>query len=176
MREIWKTIDGYNSMYEVSNFGNVRSHYRHSCPLHYDPDKAHPVSQHQKNRGYQYVKLSADGVVRFYYVHRLVAHAFLEKAQFKNATVNHKDCDKKNNRADNLEWMTKGDNCRHALGTYQHPHGVDWHSSKLTDANVRAIRAQRLAGKLLKDIAKKYGVGVMAIHQVVTRKTWKHIV
>jgi hypothetical protein len=175
VKEIWKAIDGYNSMYEVSNLGNVRSHYKHSCPLHYDPDAAHPVSQHEKNRGYLYVKLSNNGQVTAEYVHRLVARYFLEVPEFPKATVNHIDRNKKNNRADNLEWMTRGDNCRYAIGSYERPKGIDWHTSKLNDEQVRSIRKRRENGELLKDLAKSYGMSVMAIQNIVTGKTWKHI-
>lgn len=175
MKEIWKAIDGYNSMYEVSNLGGVRSHYRHSCPLHFDPHSAHPVTQHEKNRGYLYVKLSDRGNVTQHYVHRLVAAAFLEPPNFLGATVNHKDRNKRNNVAANLEWMTKGDNVRYSIGSYERPKGEDWHSTKLTAEKVSEIRTKYSAGSTLKELAEEFGMSIMAIHKVVRRVTWKHI-
>ena len=87
--EIWKSIEGYEGC-EVSNFGNVRSRY------------GKPFKQFLNSRGYYRVSL---GTQRLHLVHRLVAKAFVDNPN-GYPIVNHKDEDKTNNRADNLEWCT----------------------------------------------------------------------
>lgn len=64
--------------------------------------------------GYKHVKLYKEGVRKTVYVHRLVAEYFLERSP--NATeVNHKNGIKEDNRYENLEWCTHGENIRHAI-------------------------------------------------------------
>lgn len=174
MREIWKPISGYEGMYEVSNLGNVRSYHRHSCPTG-RPDEPHPVYQFETTGGYLLTTLSKKGKQWRQLTHRLVAQEFLAAPTFDGATVNHKDLNKKNNRVDNLEWMTRGDNCRHALGSYEHPKGEDWHASKLSEKDVVEMRAKRAAGAKLKDLAREYAIAISTTQQIVERKRWKHV-
>ena len=76
------------------------------------------------SRGYLEISLYKDGVSKSYRVHRLVAQAFL--LNFYNVNeVNHKDGNKQNNKACNLEWLSRGENIKHAYkiglrGTKEH--------------------------------------------------------
>ncbi|AUO79145.1 endonuclease [Salinibacter phage M8CRM-1] len=63
--------------------------------------------------GYERIHLYLEDGREKQYVHRLVAFAFVE-GYFKNAEVNHKNGDKRDNRPSNLEWITKAENVRHA--------------------------------------------------------------
>lgn len=92
--EIFKPIEGYEGVYEVSNYGRVYSNRTHKFL------KAKP-----NTRGYLQVDLSVSGVHKMAYIHRLVARAFLNNPNGLTE-VNHKDEDKRNNRSDNLEWCT----------------------------------------------------------------------
>ena len=96
--ETWKAISGYEGIYEVSDLGRVRSlvHRNRWKPGILKPLK-HP-------RGYIQVGLRKDGHTKQTLVHRLVAEAFIPNPQGLD-TVNHKDEDKTNNSASNLEWM-----------------------------------------------------------------------
>ena len=91
--EIWKDVVGYEGLYKISNFGNVKS-------LRKDVILSPGISQ-----GYYYVALYKDGVRRNKQVNRLVAEAFLDNKN-NYPLVHHKDEVKLNNRADNLEWQT----------------------------------------------------------------------
>ena len=101
MKEKWKAIDGYEGLYEVSNTGKVRS-FKKSRKGH--------ILVPAATRGYDSVGLcSGDGSKTTVLVHRLVATAFVPNPNgYKE--VNHKDENKKNNNADNLEWCTRAYN------------------------------------------------------------------
>ena len=100
MKEIWKDIEGYEGLYQVSNFGNVRSlNYNHRGIVK-------NLRLAKNSRGYIVVELSVAGKGKMFLVHRLVAIAFLAN-QENLPEVNHKDEVKHNNRVDNLEWCTR---------------------------------------------------------------------
>lgn len=115
MQEVWKDIAGYEGLYQVSNFGNVRSIDR------YVPHKTfgrkfcggHVMSTHINNAGYVTVNLSKDNKYKSYDIHRLVAIAFLEVCGDSLMEVNHIDENKQNNHVSNLEWVTKSQNNRY---------------------------------------------------------------
>lgn len=97
--EIWKDINGYEGLYEVSNLGRVKSKRKILKPI---------------NGEYLKVGLSKNGVQKTLYIHRLVAETFLGKS---NLQVNHKDENKHNNYVDNLEWISFKENMNY--GTKQ---------------------------------------------------------
>ena len=101
--EKWKDIVGYEQRYQVSNFGNVRSlDYMHTTTT----QNLKPVIT---SGGYAVVCLHKKGTQQNHYVHRLVAEAFCDNRHGCN-DVNHKDENKTNNNASNLEWCTRKDN------------------------------------------------------------------
>lgn len=111
--EIWKDIKGYEGIYQVSNIGRVRAVDRVNC---YGRTCRGTLRKQNKNKnGYMYVNLSRGGKARNYCVHRLVATAFVDNPEQK-PTVNHKNENKLDNRASNLEWMTLQENL--AYGTH----------------------------------------------------------
>ena len=104
--EIWRDIKGYEGYYQVSNLGNVKT-------LH--ANKGHRIklmALAPHPRGYKSVNLYKDGKHTPILVHRLVAAAFVPNPNNYNE-VNHIDENKCNNNADNLEWVSHGDNCRY---------------------------------------------------------------
>lgn len=119
MQEIWKTIvyDGevYEG-YEVSNMGRVRSLNYRGC------GKVKELKPYVRTDGYLQVDLRKNGKRKKYYVHRLVAYAFIPNDDIKNKTqVNHIDEVKTNNHFSNLEWVTPKQNINH--GTHNERSG-----------------------------------------------------
>ena len=108
MNEIWKDIEGFEGLYQVSNKGNVKC-LEHKCPGRYKNTfrtvREHLMKQTKGNKGYMYVILSNLDRGRTFLVHRLVAKAFVPNPDNK-PIVNHKDENKSNNSFDNLEWCT----------------------------------------------------------------------
>ena len=92
--EQWKTIQGYEGLYSVSNRGRVYSYRSKRClkPAH-------------TKAGYHCVHLADKGKVSVMFIHRLVALAFIPNPQDK-PTVNHINEIKTDNRVENLEWAT----------------------------------------------------------------------
>ena len=115
MEEAWKSIKDYEGLYEVSNMGRVRSLGR------WVNDngskrwvKGRILKPADAGKGYLYVNLRNGLKGKNFKVHRLVAEAFVPNPENK-PQVNHKDLDKQNNRADNLEWVDAFKNQRHQL-------------------------------------------------------------
>lgn len=97
--EIWKEIEGYEGLYQVSTHGRVRSlNYNHT-------GKTQILSQSKDKDGYFKVVLSKNGKRKCYGVHRLVAQNFIPN-WFDEQQVNHRDENKQNNRVTNLEWCS----------------------------------------------------------------------
>lgn len=106
--EQWKEISESDGRYLVSEFGKVYSNIS---------DKELKIST--MNNGYEVVGLSMNGQKRMYLVHRLVAREFCA-GYAENLDVNHKNAVRNDNRAVNLEWMTRKDNIRDCIkrGTF----------------------------------------------------------
>ena len=127
MEEIWKDIEGYEGIYQVSNLGRVRSLDRIVPALCRQTGTI--VDYHRKGRilkqrkvfgGYMAVgfEVRGENVHKGHFVHRLVARAFVPGYR-EGFDVNHKDEDKTNNRADNLEWCDRQYNINYGTGKWR---------------------------------------------------------
>jgi hypothetical protein len=104
MEEIWKPVPEYNGNYEASNLGRIRS------------SKTKKILRQANHRqGYKLVRLYKNGKGTTKTVHRIIASAFIENPE--NLTeVNHKDENKSNNSAENLEWCSRIYNANYGTG------------------------------------------------------------
>lgn len=174
--EVWKDIDGFNGQYQVSNYGRIYSKYS---------DKI--LKQMPRRHGYLSVWLYGNGEGisgrngKTYAVHRIVAQAFIPNTDNK-PEVNHKNEDKADNRAENLEWVTHIENSNY--GT---------RNERLGNANLNGKRSKpvyeydKTTGELkeiypsVHEVARRYGYNIGNISLVIAGKkksaygsVWKH--
>lgn len=137
--EVWKDIDGYNGKYQVSNLGNVRSFSRWKNGGLLKPGI--------NTNGYYSVNLVKDGRknTQLINIHRLVAMTFLDNPKGLRE-VNHKDGNKLNNAVDNLEWVDRFENIRHAVRT-----GLIPYKSGADNCNARAVVQKTKDGKVVRE-------------------------
>lgn len=132
MKEIYKPIEGYEGLYEISNLGNVKS-------LDYGRTGKEQILKGGKDRyGYLYVLLYKNKERKKITTHRLVATTFIPNKENKPC-INHKNEIKTDNRAENLEWVTIKENNNY--GT---------HNERIAKANRGKKRSQETIEKLSK--------------------------
>lgn len=102
--EEWAEIEGYDGRFFISNLGNIKGVYS---------GKEKPCYTYLRE-GYLAVQLSKNHKRKVYSIHMLVAKYFIPNPDNK-PVVNHLDCVKTNNRADNLEWATYSENTIHSI-------------------------------------------------------------
>jgi hypothetical protein len=146
MNEIWKDIEGYKGLYQISNLGQVKS-------LNYSNTREiKKLSLCKQSNGYLVCLLYRNGNRKTYKIHRLVAQTFLSNPN-NYPVINHKDEDKTNNCVDNLEWCSISYN--NAYGT---------HREKVGNAHKKEVYQYLLDGTFIKkwgsvrECAKYYNI------------------
>lgn len=110
VNEIWKDIPGYESKYQVSNLGNIKS-------LNYNKTNTEKIMKLKKGTdGRYYINLSKNNVVKTFSIHRLVALSFFGECP-KGKVVCHKDGNFNNNKLSNLRYDTQTEN---TIDIYRH--------------------------------------------------------
>lgn len=122
-KEVWKDVSGYEGLYQVSNFGNIRSldrrvvnHRNGSTRI----AKGVNITPFDNGNGYLVVGLRKNGKRKNYYVHRIVADTFLDNPK-ECEYINHIDYNTKNNNVTNIEWCTQKDNVLHSIEHMKKP-------------------------------------------------------
>ena len=129
MEEIWKDIKGYEGLYQISNFGRIKSlkFWSNRNKKYYDKEK---MKKAYKDRdGYLRVSLSNNGQRKLKQVHRLVAETFISNPDNK-PQVNHIDGNKQNNNVLNLEWVTCQENIVHSYRSLKRKPNKYWTGKK----------------------------------------------
>lgn len=99
---MWKDIKGYEGLYQVSINGDIKNKF------------GVVINGWQQNKhGYRKVRLYKNRKAKDFYLHRIVAIAFVDNPNSK-PIINHIDSNPKNNKASNLEWVTQKENMEHA--------------------------------------------------------------
>lgn len=159
---IWTKIRDYDE-YMVSDTGKVAR-------------QGHELAFRPTPKGYLRVQLWKDKKGKDFYIHRLVANAFIPNPN-NYPEVNHKDGDKTNNRPSNLEWCSHRGNMKHGYRTGLLNQTGEAHSGvKLSEEKVLQIRALFTTGLYtLRRLGQEYSVNEATIRAVLKRKIWVHI-
>lgn len=167
--ESWKPIDDFP--YEVSSFGRIRS-----TESLFGLRIGSEVSIYTAGQPYPCVFLyKTDCKTRHQLrVHRLVAAAFLGQCP-TGMEVNHKDHDKHNSCADNLEYVTSSENKLEAVKAGAFPLGERRWNARLTADKVARIWELAADGVRRADIAAQLGASESSVHHVLDRRNWKHL-
>jgi hypothetical protein len=185
--EEWRDIVGYEGLYQVSNYGRVKS-----CKFNKEKILRSSINRH----GYLYIIVCKDGIVKNYRIHKLVALAFIPNPLNKK-TINHKYGIKIDNRASELEWNTHRENNQHAwnsgfcertrvvFGLYGKMNGIKYLSKKVYCPELdrefasasEAARQLNLNNKCISDCCRgEYkSAGKSMINGIETKLTWKYI-
>jgi hypothetical protein len=126
--EEWRDIDGYEGLYQISNFGKVKSVKRECvCPSALGGKGKRTVPERIRKpnimKGYHCISLIKEGKHKVFRIHSLVAEHFISVQPTPDYQINHIDGDKANNHVENLEWVLPIENTRHAIenGLRQNP-------------------------------------------------------
>lgn len=172
--ESWRPVNGVDHL-EISDFGRLRSVSRtfinsRGVSRFWKARILHP-SMSGRYRSYNY-----RGTLLL--IHRVVALAFVDNPDSK-LCVKHKDGNKLNNRANNLEWVTRSENMLHAYATGlikpRDTRGVKNPRASFTVVEVRQIRLLYSRGFKIATIAKQMGRSWSAVGAVAKRQVWKHL-
>ena len=177
--EVWRDIQGYEGIYQISSFGRVKSKER---DVKGKDGKVRKLKESIRTprkhlAGYWFLNLSKKGRVKGFSIHRLVALHFIPNPN-GFLEVNHIDGDKDNNRMSNLEWCTRGYNLSHArFNGLIRQDGVESHWSKLDENEVKTIREMYEKDKRItyEELADKFGVGGSTIGRVVRGEVYKNV-
>lgn len=173
--EEWRPVLGFEGWYSVSSLGRLRRSRRGN-----GTSVGRILSQRKLNGpGYPIATLSVRAVHTPVRIHRLVASAFCEQREGCDF-VNHKNGVKQDNRAENLEWVTKSEDALHRCRVLGYkPTGSKGEANgtaKLCDQDVRAIRIKMACGLSFSACGREYGVTDVVIHNIIKRRTWTHVV
>lgn len=165
--EVWRPVVGWEGFYEVSDLGRVKRTKGGQGA------RSGTILGIRLMKGYPRVVLHATSKKADMLTHRLVARAFIGPEP-EGCEVNHKNGNKGDPRALNLEYVTRAENVLHGyrqLGRIA-PRGEQHAGSQLTATQVRTIRTMREKGARVPVIAAIYAVKPSTIRHIVQRESW----
>ena len=167
--EEWKEVYGFDHLYEISNYGHLRTKYAGKRGYTKDYRNIEPINN---GNGYLRFNLKCNGVQRTVYVHKLVAEYFIENPN-GYTEVNHKDEDKTNNHVNNLEWCTHKYNSNYGTRNER--------ASRLNCKRIRCIETEQIFQSIT-EAAKEMNVVKTSISNCVNGRsataagyTWEYV-
>lgn len=172
----WIPVPGYVGIYEISEQGNLRSVDRsvHCSSGEIRKYRGKTLTITMDKKGYATVSLNYMNERKLFFVHRLLAMAFIPNPNGK-PHINHKDGNCRNNSLDNLEWCTHRENMEHAAANLLTSVGSKHGMSILDESDIPEIRSRYEKGEKPSSIASSFGVSKGAIGHIVKRTSWRHV-
>lgn len=168
--ETWKPVVGFESLYEVSDHGRVRSVNRVDSQGR--NLKGRVLKERANSQGYKLVCLSSKGAHTNARVHVLVAQAFVA-GQLIGAQVLHRDDVPHHNIALNLRWGTAKDNGADRVANGRSATGERNGRSKLTSDQVAEIKRRLAGGAVRNHLRKEFGVSFQTIERIASGESWR---
>lgn len=167
--DLVRPIKGYEGKYSITFDGRVISHNYLLKGVSKD------ISPNIDHDGYLSLKLSLNGKIKRYRVHRLVATAFIDNP-LNLPEVNHKDGIKTHNYVENLEWCTFLENRAHAyrVGLYNNK-GEGNGQSKLKTHQIKEILQLKDQGIHFREIMKLFNISQTQYYRIINKVSWRHL-
>lgn len=159
--EIWRWIEGYEGLYQISTFGRVKRFYGNG--------KTKILKPWVNRQGYLIFDLCKGAKSKHCPAHQLVAKTFIPNPDNK-PEPNHEDGNKMNNHVSNLQWSTRSENVKHSFEMGLQPKGEAHHSAKITDEQREEIRRIAIKGDHefgFNALAGKYKISSASIAEIV---------
>lgn len=175
--EFFKDVIDYEGLYQISNFGNVKSLSRKiKSSRGFRVMRERILKPATDRKGYLAVSLTKNGKSKTIKVHSIVTLCFLGERK-NNHQVNHKDGNKQNNHLSNLEYCTRAENIQHAFdnGLITRKKGEEHFRSKLKNEDILKIRKMSKSGFSQRQISKLFSVNHNTIGSVLRGETWVHV-
>ena len=173
-QEIWKDIPNYEGLYQVSNFGNVKSLARFVKHGEREMFVKERILKTRKNKnGYLSVYPCKNGKYKPMDIHRIVGVVFIDNP-CGYGDINHKDGNKENNHVGNLEWCSRSYNIKHAYDILGHKHIK--HPIKcietgiVYDGSVDAAKALGLNSSAIRNNARGVSKSTFGLHFIFVDK------
>ena len=175
-KEIWKDIEGFEGLYQISTYGRVKSLGRYvervrcgksekSGKLWINEKIMSPVTC---GTGYLSVALCKNSKITHKMIHRLVAIAFIPNPN-NLSQVNHKDENKTNNHIDNLEWCTDLYNKHYGTGRQRQAESLKGKYINSKNPNAHAVICEGIIYPSIKECAEHYGIKPNTLYDVLSR-------
>lgn len=167
--EEWKEVLGFDVLYEVSNLGRVRTRYSKEKGYTKEYRFVEPTDN---GKGYMRFNWKLNGRSKTVYLHRLVAEYFIFNPEGLTE-VNHKDENKSNNSADNLEWCTHLYNCEYGTRNIR--------TAALNSKKIICVETGMIYDSVT-DAAKRFGVCITSMSNCLNGRskscsgyTWRYL-
>lgn len=176
--EEWRDCVEFPDRYQVSNIGNVRSksYLKTGANIHGTFSfltTPKPIALATNPDGYIQVRLAVDGLKYSRTVHRMVAQAFISNPD-SLPCVNHKNCNRSDNRVENLEWCTNQYNIQYGYDTGNNSNAGEKHPSSILNVEkVLEIKSLEILGFSCSDIASQIGLKYHTVYKVLKRSNWR---
>lgn len=175
MKEIWKDIEGFEGIYQISNLGQVKSLEKiDRCPNGGLFTRPEIIMKQSDSDGYKRVQLYKDGKSKQKLIHRLVCEHFVENPENKSE-VHHIDFDKSNNYYLNLRWSTSKENVNYTVEAgRKHNLSNNHHNAKITLNEAIKIKEMIKDGIRVVDIHKQLSISINIIQNIKSKNSWKN--
>lgn len=171
--EIWKDVPGYVGIYQVSNYGRIKSLSRHIYRKNGQISKLQEkiLSPGIDKYGY-YIVVLCNGKKETKTIHRIVALSFINNPN-NLPEIDHKDGNRKNNKVENLRWVTRKENANNPISILRYSHTAKQiQNYKYLMKSVKQIKDGKVIAEYesMRDAERKTKIAHSSIKKTITGK------